>query len=120
MRKQINNKVRTEIFKKANYRCYYCWINLKNLGRNATIDHLIQIYVGGTNQTENLVACCRRCNSARGGLTVAEFSVKRQEERTKRMRKLGKKGGQKTAEKGSEYFSRISRRNEPKNKVQME
>lgn len=98
------------IFDQSGWRCYYCWCDLSKLGRDATIDHLLQYYRGGSDEIENLVSCCRRCNSARGSLTPMEFSKKRYEERKKRMQELGKKGGDKTAEKGHEYFSQISKK----------
>jgi hypothetical protein len=31
-----------------------------------TVDHLVPVQAGGGNGVENLVAACRRCNSARG------------------------------------------------------
>ncbi len=38
-------------------------------GNPATADHVIPKARGGTDELSNLVDCCRRCNSARGGGT---------------------------------------------------
>lgn len=41
--------------------------------RNITIDHLTPYNKGGTNDIENLVLCCRSCNSTKGNKTEKQF-----------------------------------------------
>lgn len=49
-------------------KCYYCG-ETGNLGA----DHVLPLSRGGTNDIENLVACCERCNKSKGGRTVEEW-----------------------------------------------
>lgn len=50
---------RLRVLKAAAYTCYYC-------GDYATtVDHVIPVIRGGTNDEFNLVACCSRCNSSK-------------------------------------------------------
>jgi 5-methylcytosine-specific restriction endonuclease McrA len=38
-----------------------------------TIDHLLPQELGGTNETKNLVTCCKSCNSKKGHKSVRQF-----------------------------------------------
>lgn len=38
-----------------------------------TVDHVLPLVRGGTNHEGNLTACCKRCNSSKGGRTVIEW-----------------------------------------------
>lgn len=51
--------------------CYYCSDDLWR--ENFTIDHVIPIASGGTDNRANKVAACRRCNEKKGSLTLQEF-----------------------------------------------
>ena len=53
---------RRSIFARDNYTCQYCGES----GREMTIDHIIPRRLGGKDTRENLVACCRRCNTKKG------------------------------------------------------
>lgn len=54
---------RLRIYERDNYKCYKCG---KLLTRwDATIDHIVPVSRGGTNQKDNLVTCCLMCNSKR-------------------------------------------------------
>ncbi|MYW67125.1 hypothetical protein GTY65_24095 [Streptomyces sp. SID8379] len=48
--------------------CVYC-----NAMRSTTLDHVDSIAEGGRNAVENLFPVCRRCNSAKGRLTVDDW-----------------------------------------------
>lgn len=50
-----------KILKKFGNRCAYCGSDGKPLGLGA--DHLIPLTKGGTNTPDNVVPCCRSCNS---------------------------------------------------------
>lgn len=62
--------------------CPYCQrtMNLSN-GRHASHapsrDHKVPISRGGTNDSENVEICCRRCNEQKGQLTPEEFRAVR-------------------------------------------
>ena len=49
------------------YICAYC-------GEPANeVDHIQPRVLGGTDDLDNLVACCRRCNSSKGKRSEAHF-----------------------------------------------
>lgn len=67
--RQIEQNTSWEVFRRDNYTCRYC-------GRNdvpLTVDHLILWEEGGPSIPENLVACCRRCNKARGNMQYPDW-----------------------------------------------
>ena len=39
----------------------------------ATIDHIIPISQGGTNNLQNLLICCRSCNSSKGKKNIEQY-----------------------------------------------
>lgn len=52
------------------YRCGYC---RKDIGRDGTIDHIVPRALGGKHVWENVTACCRRCNQAKGHRTIEDL-----------------------------------------------
>ena len=48
-------------------RCGYCG------GSASTIDHVLPKSRGGKDTWENLIACCLRCNNAKGDRTPSEM-----------------------------------------------
>jgi 5-methylcytosine-specific restriction endonuclease McrA len=61
-------KRRLAVLARDGYVCAYC-------GQDATtVDHIQSIKAGGDPLSlENLVACCKRCNSAKGSRSQAVF-----------------------------------------------
>lgn len=58
---------RRGVLRRDAHRCGYC-------GKAAsTIDHILPRSRGGEDSWENLVACCLRCNNAKGSRTPAEM-----------------------------------------------
>lgn len=58
---------RRGVLRRDEHRCGYC-------GKSATtIDHVLPRSRGGRDTWENLVACCLRCNNAKGDHTPAEI-----------------------------------------------
>jgi HNH endonuclease len=58
------------VFEKTDGRCYYCGkrSTTKKMGQPPlfmTIDHVVATVRDGTDDLENLVPCCRGCNSAK-------------------------------------------------------
>lgn len=51
--------------------CFYCEELLDS--NNSTIDHIFPLFKGGTNEKENLVKCCKKCNNIKGGYTIHEL-----------------------------------------------
>lgn len=59
-RKNISEKLRLKIYRRDGYRCCRCGSN------DLTIDHIIPVSKGGTNEDKNLRTMCRICNSKKG------------------------------------------------------
>lgn len=57
----ITPKKRFKVLERDNFRCQYCWKNGKDV--SLEIDHIIPKSKGWTDDLENLVTCCRECNS---------------------------------------------------------
>ena len=65
----IAASLRRQIIDKYESTCYYC----QNKTENPIIDHLLPIWNGGSDQPDNLIISCRRCNSSRGNRTPEEM-----------------------------------------------
>lgn len=60
--RQISQGVSWTVYRRDEFKCRYCGTADVPL----TVDHLITWESGGMSVPENLVACCRKCNGARG------------------------------------------------------
>ncbi|KQX62796.1 HNH endonuclease [Angustibacter sp. Root456] len=58
---------RRGVLRRDGHRCAYC------RAQAATVDHVMPRSRGGADAWENLVACCLRCNSAKGNRTPEEM-----------------------------------------------
>jgi len=65
--RNVSQHVAWSVYRRDHYRCRYCGDNQSPL----TMDHLVLWELGGPSIPENLVACCRRCNKARGNMDYA-------------------------------------------------
>lgn len=61
-------RVRLVVLARDGYTCAYC-------GQDAnTVDHVVSIKAGGDPiSLENMVACCKRCNSSKGSRSKGVF-----------------------------------------------
>jgi 5-methylcytosine-specific restriction endonuclease McrA len=57
---------RRGVLRRDGHRCAYC------AGHASTVDHVLPRSRGGQDAWENLVACCVRCNNAKGNRTPEE------------------------------------------------
>ena len=66
----------SEIMKRDGYQCVYCGSK-----ENLCVDHAYPIVLGGTDDYDNLVTACKKCNSSKAGRTPeqAEFTFKNKE-----------------------------------------
>lgn len=62
---------RRSILARDNYTCQYCGHQSKDL----TIDHVIPKRMGGKSTWENLVCCCKKCNSKKGDKTLDQVNM---------------------------------------------
>jgi len=59
------------IMSNANWHCVYCDIALTP--ENRSLDHVVPLSKNGSHCVDNLVACCRTCNSSKKDKPVLEF-----------------------------------------------
>jgi 5-methylcytosine-specific restriction endonuclease McrA len=65
---------RLAIYLRDEFRCIYCLADLHGVDpRDITLDHLKCKSDGGTNMEDNLITCCRSCNSSRADKPLARF-----------------------------------------------
>jgi 5-methylcytosine-specific restriction endonuclease McrA len=60
----------------ANAACYYCGTPLTQ--QAATMDHVVPVAQGGRSVRGNVVPACKACNTAKGGLSAAEWLLLRE------------------------------------------
>lgn len=76
--------IRESVFNKCDGKCGYCGVELEI--KKMQIDHIIPIFRGwkdkelekygltrGTNEIDNLLPSCRRCNKWKGTFTIEQF-----------------------------------------------
>jgi 5-methylcytosine-specific restriction endonuclease McrA len=59
--------------KLTNFKCFYCDCGLTKKTR--TIDHIIPLSKGGRHCVDNLVPCCKHCNSSKHNKLFTEWDV---------------------------------------------
>lgn len=62
------------VLMRDHYTCQYCG-EVKSRGE-LTIDHIIPKSKGGKTEWTNLVACCKKCNTAKGDKTLKQAGFK--------------------------------------------
>ena len=70
----IRKEKRLAIYLRDGLACAYCGESVED-GAKLTLDHLKAHNHGGSNDADNLVTCCHRCNSARGKRSWRKFSA---------------------------------------------
>lgn len=61
---------RNRIYKRDGHKCVYC-----GNGKNLTLDHVVPKSRGGTNEWNNLVTSCFKCNLKKGNKTPEEAKM---------------------------------------------
>ena len=64
-------KLRLRILNRDGRECYWCGMDA------STVDHIIPVAKGGTDDPENLVAACRKCNFSKQDKMPDEFVLQR-------------------------------------------
>ena len=70
----ISQTVRQSVRERANFSCEYCGISETDSGGELTTDHFQPQSKDGSDQAENLVYCCFRCNTFKGDYWADEPS----------------------------------------------
>lgn len=69
----IRQDKRLAIYLRDGCACAWCGASVEQ-GAQLTLDHLLPVSKGGTNNEANLVTACQRCNSSRGNRSVEQFA----------------------------------------------
>lgn len=70
---KISQDIKDLLYEDQGGLCAYCGVDLDSLDHTHHIDHVIPLSRGGTNDYDNLVCCCRPCNSSKGGKLLDEW-----------------------------------------------
>ncbi len=63
---RANRSIAFRVFQRDDYRCRHCGSDGTEPGRDLTVDHMLPVSRGGTNELANLQTLCRSCNSRKG------------------------------------------------------
>lgn len=63
----FTNEQKKEMLKKSKFRCCHCGKKL-SIGDNFSVEHVIPISKGGSNNPDNTIALCQRCNLLKGNM----------------------------------------------------
>jgi 5-methylcytosine-specific restriction endonuclease McrA len=70
---------RINVIKRDGYKCYLCQCKLSLYGENGvpmgTMDHVVPKSKGGSNDYDNLKACCEPCNTKKASKTLPQFFI---------------------------------------------
>lgn len=59
----VSKRLRFEVFRRDNHTCRYCGESAPNV--KLTVDHVVPVSLGGSDEPGNLVAACGDCNSGK-------------------------------------------------------
>lgn len=71
-RRSVSLSLRWAVLKRDKFTCVYCGL-VAGAGVQLSIDHVVPLCDGGTNDIENLATACRECNTGKG-VDVLEHS----------------------------------------------
>jgi len=62
------------------FECTYCGcpMDLTSDDHQVSVDHVVPLSRGGTNNLDNLVLCCRHCNIEKGNLMIDQWNARKQ------------------------------------------
>lgn len=63
----FNKAQKIKMLEKSKYRCCHCGKSI-DIDNDFSVEHVIPISKGGTNEADNLIALCNRCNSIKGNM----------------------------------------------------
>jgi 5-methylcytosine-specific restriction endonuclease McrA len=58
----ISDEIRNRVRQRADFVCEYCGVTETDTGGILTIDHFQPKSRGGSDDPDNLIYCCNRCN----------------------------------------------------------
>lgn len=69
VKQRVPQWTRRQVIREAGYTCQYCG----KCEADMTVDHIVPVADGGTNDKANLVCCCLDCNKKKGYMPLPEF-----------------------------------------------
>lgn len=73
---RVRRAKKSDVLAKTNGQCYWCGTKLESK-TSFCVDHIIPQSKSGGHHLENVVPCCKGCNSTKGIGTVDEFRFRR-------------------------------------------
>ncbi len=67
----VSKRTRYEVLRRDAYTCRYC----RSVDNPITVDHVVPVALGGSDDPSNLVAACRDCNAGKSSSTPDETTV---------------------------------------------
>lgn len=64
---------RAWVHARDNHLCVWCGAAIDAHSTKLTIDHIVPRSKGGTNEAQNLVTACMKCNRRRGNVSAYEY-----------------------------------------------
>jgi len=71
-RTQFSIDFKQEIWEKSDGRCCKCGCSFNEKGKMFTIEHVIPLSKGGTNDKDNVIGLCKQCNLEKGEMVVTK------------------------------------------------
>lgn len=68
--------LRCRLSEAQNWKCCWCGCettDVRKVWNASTLEHVIPKSLGGSDDSDNLVMACNRCNNARGNMPAEEF-----------------------------------------------
>jgi len=73
---KFSNKTILEVWNKTKGKCWYCGDEFSDSDNGYfTVDHVIPLSETKNNSPENLVPCCKSCNSSKRNRSINEFRL---------------------------------------------
>lgn len=63
----VSKRLRYEVLRRDNHQCRYCGATAPDAP--LTVDHVVPVTLGGTDDPSNLVAACKDCNAGKTSTT---------------------------------------------------
>lgn len=69
----VSKRTRFEVLRRDDHTCRYCGGKAPEV--TLTVDHVLPVALGGTDDPTNLVACCHECNAGKSSTSPGEKLV---------------------------------------------
>lgn len=69
----VSKRTRYEVLKRDNHSCRYCGGSAPDV--KLTVDHVVPVALGGTDNPDNLVAACADCNAGKSSTSPTDEAV---------------------------------------------